>query len=241
MEAALDTYKTPPHCRHCTSGQRRQHSSEMSRWSAAEQRPAGPPLFTLLIGLLAAGRTGASSDTETVLLRDLDFLDRLTNPCQIGVPECNGLHLDSQPQISDISGLPRRQALLEMFRVFLSETAHLHLMRQEILESHHTCGNESLRLVEDVFSLAGLLQNILCVITESLPSRLLQPVLEGISDLTLHKFRDCPRRLMRNCLVLENTSDMLSLSLQYMLESEAGQANFLQPRLIRHNPRLRVD
>ncbi|XP_043208505.1 uncharacterized protein LOC122374056 [Amphibalanus amphitrite] len=243
----------------------------MSSWSvlgllAGAARPAA-----LLLGLLAAVRVSGASHLETtVLLRDLDFLDKLTNPCQItntgrplptsrrqegrdselqielrlasslarfvreasGVPECTGMSLQSQPSISSLSGRTRHEAMPEMYRVFLIETAHLYLMAQEIRESHQTCGNESRGLVDELFSLAGHLQNILCVISESVHRPDLETVLNSVPDLGLSKYRNCHRRLMRNCLVLENTSAMLSLSLQYMSEQRAAQSNDIRPRLM---------
>ncbi|KAF0294802.1 hypothetical protein FJT64_007584 [Amphibalanus amphitrite] len=199
-------------------------------------------------GLLAAVRVSGASHLETtVLLRDLDFLDKLTNPCQItntGRPlptsrRQEGRDSELQIELRLASSLARfvreasrHEAMPEMYRVFLIETAHLYLMAQEIRESHQTCGNESRGLVDELFSLAGHLQNILCVISESVHRPDLETVLNSVPDLGLSKYRNCHRRLMRNCLVLENTSAMLSLSLQYMSEQRAAQSNDIRPRLM---------
>ncbi|XP_037081269.1 uncharacterized protein LOC119101966 [Pollicipes pollicipes] len=150
-----------------------------------------------------------------------------------GVPDCDGMYLQSQPSMPDLVGLTRRHALLELFRVSLYEAAHLNLMAQDIIDSSYTCGNETFDLMHQIFTLAGNLQNILCVISENISPTSLQPLLETVSEVTLHRYKDCPRRLMRNCLVLENTGSMLALYTQYLHEAELAENGFPHLRAAR--------
>ncbi|XP_043219209.1 uncharacterized protein LOC122380258 [Amphibalanus amphitrite] len=151
------------------------------------------------------------------------------------VPDCSGLpQLGSQrvPPLS-LSGLPRQHALLELYRSSLYEAIHLHLMVDEINKSHQTCGNQTLRLVDQMFMLSASLQNIMCVITETLPEQLLEPVVAEVADVTLRRYHICSRRLMRNCLVLESTSRMLAVALEYVHEAELSENGFLPLRVAR--------
>ena len=50
-----------------------------------------------------------------------------------------------------MSSRQRHHALLELYRGSLYEAVHLNLMVDEITKSHHTCGNQSLRLIEQMF------------------------------------------------------------------------------------------